>query len=418
MTSPLQYRAAAVERFSDPEQLDRLLVVTSRPTWAALAGVWLVLGFVAVWSIVGRVPTTVEGSGLLLSAAGLRDVSALGPGVVDLLPVAVGDTVEPGTMLARIRQPLLEEQVTQAERRVRTLREEAATREAFVTRGAVLETDRLDAARADLERRQRPLAERLRFLEGRVAAEREARTLGLVTESTVQASVAALEAARAELAALALDLQQNALRRVQAADENAERVTEVRRRLQDAERELAALRLTLAQSGEVTSPHRGTVREIRSAVGQLVAAGQPLLSVEPIGAPVQGVAYVARDAKRIAPGMRVRVSPAAVPQEEYGYLVGTVRDVSTQPATLAGMAKTLGNDVLVQQLATQGASFLVEIDLEADTRTASGYRWSSREGPPLRIGSGSAIRIAVEVQRRRPIELLVPFLRRLAGVSA
>jgi HlyD family secretion protein len=418
MTSPPLYRASAVARASDPEQLDRLLVVTGRPTWAALAGVWLVLGFVASWSVVGRVPTTVEGSGLLLSAAGLREVSALGAGVVEALPVAVGDTVVPGTVLARLRQPLLEEQVAQADRRVRTLREEAATREAFVARGAALETDRLDAARADLERRQRTLAERTRFLDGRVAAEREARALGLVTESSVQASVAALEAARGELASVALDLQQNALRRVQAADENVERVTEVRRRLDDAERDLAALRLSLAQSGEVISPHRGTVREIRSAAGQLVTAGQPLLSVEPIGASVQGVAYVARDAKRIAPGMRVRVSPAAVPQEEYGYLVGTVRAVSTQPATLAGMAKTLGSDVLVQQLAMQGASFLVELDLEVDATTPSGYRWSSREGPPLRIGSGSAIRIEVEVQRRRPIELVVPFLRRVVGVSA
>jgi HlyD family secretion protein len=418
MTTPPLYRASAVARASDPEQLDRLLVVTGRPTWAALAGVWLVLGFVAIWSVAGRVPTTVEGSGLLLNAAGLREVSALAAGVVEALPVAVGDTVVPGTVLARLRQPLLEEQVAQADRRVRTLREEAATREAFVARGAALETDRLDAARADLERRQRTLTERTRFLEGRVAAEREARALGLVTESSVQASVAALEAARGELASVALDLQQNALRRVQAADENVERVTEVRRRLDDAERDLAALRLSLAQSGEVISPHRGTVREIRSAAGQLVAAGQPLLSVEPIGASVQGVAYVARDAKRIAPGMRVRVSPAAVPQEEYGYLVGTVRAVSTQPATLAGMAKTLGSDVLVQQLAMQGASFLVELDLEVDATTPSGYRWSSREGPPLRIGSGSAIRIEVEVQRRRPIELVVPFLRRVVGVSA
>jgi HlyD family secretion protein len=418
MTTPPLYRASAVARASDPEQLDRLLVVTGRPTWAALAGVWLVLGFVAIWSVAGRVPTTVEGSGLLLNAAGLREVSALAAGVVEALPVAVGDTVVPGTVLARLRQPLLEEQVAQADRRVRTLREEAATREAFVARGAALETDRLDAARADLERRQRTLTERTRFLEGRVAAEREARALGLVTESSVQASVAALEAARGELASVALDLQQNALRRVQAADENVERVTEVRRRLDDAERDLAALRLSLAQSGEVISPHRGTVREIRSAAGQLVAAGQPLLSVEPIGASVQGVAYVARDAKRIAPGMRVRVSPAAVPQEEYGYLVGTVRAVSTQPATLAGMAKTLGSDVLVQQLAMQGASFLVELDLEVDATTPSGYRWSSREGPPLRIGSGSAIRIEVETQRRRPIELVVPFLRRVVGVSA
>jgi HlyD family secretion protein len=418
MTTPSIFRDSAVERLSDPDQLDRLLVVTSRPAWASLAAIWLVIACTAVWAVAGRLPTTVEGNGLLLSAAGLRDVAALGAGVVDALPVRVGDQVEPGTIVARIRQPLIEQQVAQAEQRVRTLRTERDTRGTFVQRGAAVETSRLDAARDDILRRQQMLTERIRYLEGRVAAEREARAAGLVTEQSVQASVVAVEAARSELASLDLDLRNNALRRIQSADENTERVTEVAQRLQDAERELAALRLSLDQASRVTSTQRGTVREIRSSVGQLVAAGQPILSIEPVGAPLQGVVFVARDAKKIAPGMRVRVSPATVAREEFGDLVGTVRAVSTQPATLAGMTRTLGNDLLVQQLAAAGASFLVEITLERDSSTTSGFRWSSKQGPPTGIGSGTTIRVDVEVQRRRPIELLLPFLRRAAGLSA
>jgi HlyD family secretion protein len=418
MTTPPIYRASAVERLSDPDQLDRLLKVTTRPLWAGLAGVWLVVAAVALWSVAGRVPFTVAGSGLLLSAAGLRELSTQGAGVVEALPLQVGDSVAPGMVVARIRQPLLAQEVAQAEQRIRALENEHETRRSFVQRGLAVETSRLDAARLDLERRQRTLAERIRFLEGRVAAERQARAQGLITESVVQATVLALETARAEAASLALELRQNDLRRIQNADDSTERLTEVERRLQDAQRELAALRLSLEQNSRVVSTHRGTIREIRSSVGQLVTAGQSLLSVELVNAPVHGVVFVARDAKRIAPGMRVRVAPAAVPQEEFGYIVGTVRSVSTQPATLAGMARTLGNDLLVQQLAVQGASFLVEVDLQRDPRTPSGFRWSSKTGPPAAVSTGSAVAATIEIERRRPIELLVPFLRRLAGLPA
>jgi HlyD family secretion protein len=225
----------------------------------------------------------------------------------------------------------------------------------------------------------------------------------------------ALDASRAELATLDLERQQNALRRIQVADDNVERVTEVGRRVGDAERELAALRLTLDQASRVTSTQRGYVREIRSSIGQLVAAGQPLLSLELPDAPLQGVVFVPNDGKRIARGMRVRVAPATVPQQEFGYMMGTVLSVSEQPVTLAGMTKTLGNDLLVEQLAARGPSFLVELSLQRDPATPSGFAWSSRQGPPSTIGSGTGIRVAVEVTRRRPIELLLPFLRYLMG---
>ena len=418
MTTPSIFRESAVERVVDPEQLDRLLIVSTRPAWAGLMAVWLVIAAVAVWAFTGRLPTTIEGSGILLSTGGLRDVAALSAGVVASLPVKAGDVVRPGTVVATVRQPLLEQQVRLAIDRVRALQLERDTRGAVVQRGASVELGRLDAARVDIERRSRALAERVRFLEGRVAAEREARALGLVTESVVQASVAALENARGEQAFLALERKQNQLRRIQTADEGAERVTEVSQRLLAAERDLTALRLELEQASQIVSTQQGTVREVRTAVGQLIAAGQPVVSVELVDSPLQGVVFIARDAKKVASGMRVRISPAAVPVEEFGYIVGTVRSVSTQPATLAGMTRMLGNDVLVQQLSAAGTSFLVEVDLERDASTTSGFRWSSKNGPPMVIGSGSIIRGAIEVQRRRPIELLVPYLRKLAGLSA
>jgi len=415
-TSP--FRQSALDRLASPEQLDRLLVVTSPRLWSALVGLLLLVSALLTWSIFGRIPITVQGTGILLSAAGLREVEALGSGVVDALPVRAGDLVEAGALIARIRQPRLEQAVAQADARVRALRDEVTARRAFTSRNATLETQRFDAERVDLTRRLVVVTERAAFLETRVQAERDARALGLVTETSVQASLQTLDAGRGEIAALQVELQQNALRRLQLGNSGAENVTDVQRRLQEAERDLSAQQLDLAQAGQVTSPYRGYVRELRASIGQLVTVGQALVSVELADVPLQALVFVSSDGKRITPGMEARVAPATVEQEEFGFMVGRVQTVSTQPMTLAGMTRTLGNDLLVQQLAARGASFLVEVSLQLDSTTASGFRWSSRAGPPTPVGSGTSIGVSVVVARRRPITLLLPFLRSTFGLSA
>ena len=100
-----------------------------------------------------------------------------------------------------------------------------------------------------------------------------------------------------------------------------------------------------------------------------------------------------------------------VRREEYGFLVGAVSFVSPQPATRQGMLRTLGNEILVEQLAGAGAPFLVEAELEPDAATPSGFRWSSGSGPPSSVESGTLVSVQVVVERQRPISLLIPALR-------
>ena len=415
-TSP--FRQAALDRLSSPDQLDQLLEVTRPRTWIALAGVWLLIAVALGWSVFGRVPVTITGTGILLSAAGLREVESQGSGVVRTMAVATGDLVDVGALIAEISEPRLEQQRTQAADRLRLLREEKVARQRYLGENTSLETQRLDAERQDVERKLIAQKERITFLESRVKAEREARGLGLVTETSVQNNVAALETGRGEAAALDVELQNNALRRLLLTNRNTETVGQLDDRVREAEREVAARTLEITQATRVISPYRGYVREIRRGVGQLATAGQALVSIELAGVPVQALVFVTSEGKRIERGMDARVSPVTVRQEEYGYMLGSVSAVSTQPVTLAGMTRTLGNDILVQQLAARGASYLVEINLTRDSSTSSGFKWSSRQGPPLVVGSGTSIEVAVVVARRRPISLLLPMLRSAFGGAA
>jgi HlyD family secretion protein len=125
--------------------------------------------------------------------------------------------------------------------------------------------------------------------------------------------------------------------------------------------------------------------------------------------------FVPTEGKRIQPGMDVQVSPVTVRREEYGYMLGTVSFVSPQPATRQGMLRTLGNEILVEQLAGAGAPFLLEVALQADPEARSGFRWSSGGGPPTRVESGTLVSVRVVVDRQRPISLVIPAFRSALG---
>jgi HlyD family secretion protein len=417
MTRPSIFRQAALDRLSSPEQLDRLMQVTLPTGWIALVGVWLAVGVTILWSIFGSIPTTVSGSGIIMSSGGIREVEVLGSGVVERLAVTEGDLVDVGDLIAVIGQPQISQQVDQARERLRLLEEERVTRQRFTTANAELESGTLDREALDQERQIVVAQERISWLEGRVEAEREARALGLITEGAVQNTVQLLEASRGELNGLHLQLQNNDLRRLLLENRSVETMDQMDERIREAERTLQSLTLELERTSIVLSPYRGYVREFRTDAGQLTTAGQAIVSLEMVDAPLHAVIFIPTEGKRIQPGMEAHVSPATVRREEYGFMIGEVSFVSAQPATPAGMRRTLNNDILVQELSAFGAPFVVEVSLERDEATVSGFRWSSRRGPPVSVESGMSVRVDVVVARRRPISLVLPIFRNALGLS-
>lgn len=100
---PELFRPEALERLSSPEQLDRLVQVTSPMGWLALLTTAVLLLSVVAWGFLGRLPLTVAGPGVLLRQGGLHTVPVMVPGqLVDLL-VEPGDVVSPGQVLARLQ---------------------------------------------------------------------------------------------------------------------------------------------------------------------------------------------------------------------------------------------------------------------------------------------------------------------------
>lgn len=190
--------------------------------------------------------------------------------------------------------------------------------------------------------------------------------------------------------------------------------------LLDAERSLGILVQRLEQSSTVRSPYPGRVLEIKMRPGDVVSRGAPLVSLQlatETTTGLQAVVYVpASRGKSITPGMAVQISPTIAAREEYGFLLGKVAYVSEFPATREGMMRVLANAGLVENLSAEGAPYAVWADLVPDAASKSGYQWSSPKGSQMVVNSGTLCDVFITVREQRPLELVLPLLRRASGL--
>jgi HlyD family secretion protein len=62
----------------------------------------------------------------------------------------------------------------------------------------------------------------------------------------------------------------------------------------------------------------------------------------------------------------------------------------------------------VQKFLASGTPIEIRIDLAPDAATPSGYRWSSSNGPPVEINSGTLCLATVTLDEQRPFDLVLP----------
>ncbi|MHB9094535.1 MAG: NHLP bacteriocin system secretion protein, partial [Eubacteriales bacterium] len=180
------------------------------------------------------------------------------------------------------------------------------------------------------------------------------------------------------------------------------------------ENQVLQLREELDYKSQIVSQIDGRILELNIKQGSIIQPGESLVALEPLGGTVkmEAVIYVpAEQGGLIQPGMEAQISPTIVNKEEYGFMLGRVASVSEYPATIQSMMQTLGNEKLVSLLAGDGAPLMVWLDLIPDGNTETGYRWSSLEGPPMSLSSGTIIRSAVITNREKPISKVIPLFR-------
>ncbi len=413
------FRQAALDRLSSPEQLDQLISLTRPRDLLAMLTLFALIALAIGWSILGRVPERVKGSGILITTGGrVVDAVATGDGTLTDILVEVGGGVQQGQVVARVIQPALRQQLDNinaviAERKA--LLEELKGQVAERTRAA----DQTQAARVNaLTMRVSDAQERVRVLDEQEKRDTALFDRRLITwQQLLETRRALAEARQSELEARSQISQVESDAIVQR-NSNDRDIRSSEERLADAERQKAELEIQLRQQETITSPANGRVVEWKAVPGTRIAPGQALLSIESGAAGLELLLYLPpNDGKRVVFGMPVQIAPSTVRREEYGMMEGTVAAVSDFPTTAQAMQAILRNDQLVQSFSSKGAPFAARVLLTPDANTPSGFAWSGGSGPEQQFSSGSMAEAEVTVAWRRPISYVIPWLRKVSGLA-
>lgn len=96
------FRKSATDRLSEPEQLDKAIVIVSPSFWIAVLGAFGIIAVALVWSIFGRLPQNISANGIFMSREGIYTVYSETGGTVQEITVYPGQQVHKGEVIARL----------------------------------------------------------------------------------------------------------------------------------------------------------------------------------------------------------------------------------------------------------------------------------------------------------------------------
>ena len=379
--------------------------------WLWLCLILLLTTAMGLFLVLGQYTRRETVTGQLVPASGLINITALSPGTVARLHVEDGQSIQADEVLMEISsdQDTVRLGATRASIDEQLAEKEGRYRADLVSQDSVARHQREAlVARESLIRRQldqvgEQVALQAEEVEGSQALLERIEPLGkggYISAFEIQRQQAVVRAARsrkAELQRQGLELQQQ----LAAAQESLAKLP-----LEDATRRNEIVRelADVAQSQAQNDLQRGTLFRARQGgvvaallvkTGQMVSAGQPMITILPGDAKLQAQLLIpSRAIGFIAPGNRVILRYEAFPYQKFGQQYGRVSIVSRSALTPAEHSALTGR----LPPADQGPLYRVDVELDRQYVPAYGIKESIRPG--------MALQADVLIERRRLIEWL------------
>jgi len=412
------FRQVSLARLESPDQLDQILRVTDSKAWVGLAALFLLLATAVFWGFTGSIVTTAKGQGLIVRRGGVLNVVTNEAGLVNTVNVKVGDKIRANQVIATVSQPVLVDKMKTLQQSLAEAKREQDQMMETGKESVQLQLNALARQRDNTEREITELAEQAKLASEQITVQEQLFAKGLVTkQAAVQAQqkLVSIEDQSAAMKAslLQLDAQRFALES-QPRRDNAQ----AHERISAMEKELEAVEQQLSLAQNVTSPYGGEVLELEVFPGSAVSSGQAIISIQPDSRNLELLAYIPSiEAKDTKVNMEVQISPTTIKREEFGFLKGQVMYASDFPATPAALMRNFENGLLVNSLTSSGPVNEVQVALDEDPTTPSGFRWSTSRSPDVKLTSGTLCTVEIVTRRQKPISWVFPYLKGKLGLS-
>jgi len=404
------FRKAAMDKLSSPERLDVAMEVTSPKGWVALLTVAAMLAGALVWSWFGSMPSKVDGQGILISGGALQEIRATGSGTIARFDVRVNDTVKAEQVVGEIRQVDSAENVKMAREQLEQAQRDSSMSNIEDQGTMAQNSARISSLRGEIGM----LRAQITSLEADLKAREDLLKKGMTTAARVEQLRQQIIATRGNISGL--NGQIDAL-----AAQNAgisQRIRARQGQVEMAQQKVQSATTVAAATAQIVSNFTGRIIEVKKGAGETVRAGDVVAVIEPPSNTFEPVVYVDSSVgKRVQPGFEAQISPTTVKREEFGFMKAKVKSVSEYPVAADTVIATTANPELARSLLQGGPKLEVRVELQQNPQTPSGFEWSSYPGPPFRIASGTQVSMSVVVERQKPIQKVLPFLKGMVGVS-
>lgn len=211
--------------------------------------------------------------------------------------------------------------------------------------------------------------------------------------------------------------------------------------IDDLKRSIRNLETKIATDSQIVSSYDGTVMTVSANPGEYVQVGSPVgtLRVEDKeNLEVTTYAFFTpEDANRIRKGMAADMTPHLLTnrrfggvREQYGSIPSQVTWISSKTVTVQEVASIVGDSELADALIQNPVPYAipdngraqnlpvvqVELKLETDPNTPSGYKWTQGNGPDTKIPEGALGEARVTVAERSLFSYAIASLRWLTGI--
>ncbi len=410
------FRKVSLERLSSPEKLDMLTQVTTPTGWLALIAMGLLILMAVAWGWAGSIPVTVKGEGMLVNRGGVTNVVSLGSGQVTDIFVKTNDSIKVGQVIAHIAQPLAITDIDNSKKELSEMKNQHEKISLFARKNLDLQLNGLAAQKETILHSINGLEKKGDFYRSQLDKQLKLRDKGLIVPVKVENTRQELTGITEQIESLRVKLAE--IRTLENLSRNnaGDSIQQSTNRIKNLERAIAAMSNKVTTETNVVSTIAGKVVEIKTSRGAVVGAGTSIISVEQGEKHIEAVIYISEsDGKKIKEGMVLDVIPSSVRKEEFGSMVGSVISVSEYPTSAVGILTVLGNEQLVQRLIKNGAPYTVYVKLQPDSSSPNGFKWSSGKGPATPIVSGTLCQADITVEKKRPLEMIIPYMKRNMG---
>lgn len=410
------FRKKSLARLSSPEQLDQAIVIIKTKGWIALAGLFLIILTVIIWSIFGSIPEKASGNGVLVSSGKIYSVNAPAAGIVKEVFISNGNKITNGQVIARIEREDLLNQLLVSQQKLDNLKIQYNTLVEYSVDNNKLSEEKSENTDLSLKNQRKHLLRQKNDYQKTLNDYQKLYREGLITNQQLLTAKNDLDTVQAEIDKIDIQVKELSMSNLEFKNNTQKEITALRQNIEEQEKEVDFQEQNYKKQTKVTSSISGTVYEVSISKGDYVSTGTTLVTVEPDTGNIPRLKammyFNATEGKKIKRGMTISISPASVKQEEYGYIRGIVTNVSTFPVTNQYMMSILHHEGLASSFSQNSIPIEIQADLIPDSSTASGYKWSSSRGPDIKINSGMLCSGTINVSSKHPIAMVIPTIKK------